>query len=97
MSAYDPLSDGSAIFERIGEHPDGKVGFVVFCTYYGDDRRREIFVRYLTDSTLRAISMDAGMEGMLSGRDKLLKDVFAYDMRDDKSTLDGASVGEVRR
>ncbi|CAK1366998.1 hypothetical protein CB0940_10339 [Cercospora beticola] len=95
MDVYE-WSESGPILETLHRHPDGKIGFVIYRTHYDDDQKWAQFVKRLTDSASYTLSHDdICFSGDMRGEE--LKKVFAYDIRDDKATLEDASVADIRR
>lgn len=83
------LSEAALIRDEFGFHHDGKCGYVVYRCVYGDDEKWSRFVDRLTAYATLALQRDEDGH--------LIKDDFAFDIRDNEEELSGASKAQVRK
>lgn len=82
-------SEAAIVRDKVDEHHDRKIGYVVYRCAYGDDKRWSQFVYRLN------AYVEYALRNTIDGH--TLRDHFAFDIREDEQQLNGASKTHVRR
>lgn len=82
-------SEAASIRENFHFYHDGKCGYVVYRCVYGDDQKWSEFLARLTAYVQAALRVEEDGH--------LIKDDFAWDVRDNEQELNGASKAKVRK
>lgn len=82
-------TEAEKIHDKLPLHHDRKWGYVVSRTVDEDDAQWATFMERLTECVQARMERKEKME--------LIRDAFAWDVRDDKNSLQGATKSEIRK
>ena len=82
-------SEAKRLFDILDRHHDSKIGYVLYRCIYGDDEQWRLFVARLTAHVERCLTDPDEEDG------HLLKNCWAFDIRENEAKLNGASKEEV--